>query len=150
MRRDELVLRLIALDRAVHCAVLTVLGLGALAFAADPARAAALSIGGRGLPEALTGGRSLTLVGAMLLVYALAEGVEAVGLWRRRRWAEYLTFLVTASLLPLELVALFDHPSALRAAALAINLAVVVYLVLAKRLFGLRRPVSVVSQSAMQ
>ena len=30
-----------------------------------------------------------------LAVYALVEGVEAIGLWYQRRWAEYLTFLVT-------------------------------------------------------
>src|SRR3954466_8856668 len=42
----------------------------------------------------------LTLVGAVFAAYALVEGVEAVGLWFQRRWAEYLTFLVTASLLP--------------------------------------------------
>ena len=49
-----------------------------------------------------TSSSHLHLLGAVLLVYGAVEGVEAVGLWYQRRWAEYLTFLVTASLLPLE------------------------------------------------
>ena len=40
---------------------------------------------------------------------ALLEGIEAVGLWYQRRWAEYLTFLVTASLLPFEIYEI-AHP----------------------------------------
>ena len=39
----------------------------------------------------------------MILAYAAVEGIEAFGLWYQRRWAEYLTFIVTASLLPLEI-----------------------------------------------
>ena len=49
--------------------------------------------------------RSGTLheVGAALLGYGLLEGVEAVGLWYAKRWAEYLTFIATTLLLPLEI-----------------------------------------------
>jgi uncharacterized membrane protein (DUF2068 family) len=96
--------RLIALDRAVHCAVLAVLGGGALTVA--------------GRPE----------LGVVLLAYAAAEGVEAAGLWRRRRWAEYMTFAVTASLLPLELALVWERPTALRIGALLVNAAVAAYL----------------------
>ena len=48
--------------------------------------------------------RSGTLreVGIALLAYGLLEGVEAVGLWFTKRWAEYLTFLATHVLLPFE------------------------------------------------
>ena len=45
---------------------------------------------------------TLTKIGARVAAYALLEGAEAVGLWYRRRWAEYLTFVATAALLPLE------------------------------------------------
>jgi uncharacterized membrane protein (DUF2068 family) len=85
-----------------------------------------------------TSSSHLHLVGGVLLVYALIEGIEAVGLWRQRRWAEYLTFLVTTSLLPLEIYELANRATVFKAIAFVINVAVVVYLLRAKRLFGLR------------
>ncbi len=51
-------------------------------------------------------------------VYAVIEGVEAVGLWKERRWAEYLTAVATAGFLPLEIIELVDKVSALRVIAL--------------------------------
>ena len=68
----------------------------------------------------------------------MVEGVEAVGLWYQKRWAEYLTFIVTASLLPLEIYELAQRLTAFKILAFVINVAVVAYLLLAKRLFGLR------------
>jgi uncharacterized membrane protein (DUF2068 family) len=70
--------------------------------------------------------------------YAVVEGVEAVGLWRQRRWAEYLTALATAGFLPLEIHELVRKVTPTRIVALVVNLAVLVYLVYAKRLFGVR------------
>ena len=70
--------------------------------------------------------------------YALLEGAEAVGLWYGKRWAEYLTFLATILLLPLEIYELTEKVSWFKIGALCINLAIAVYLLLAKRLFGLR------------
>jgi len=66
------------------------------------------------------------------------EGVEAVGLWLQKRWAEYLTFLATTLFLPLEVYELTKTVSPFKVIALIINLAVVIYLLYAKRLFGLR------------
>ena len=74
----------------------------------------------------------------MILAYAAIEGVEAVGLWYQKRWAEYLTFIVTTSLLPLEIYEIANKLSPFKILAFIINLAVVIYLLLAKRLFGLR------------
>ena len=85
-----------------------------------------------------TSSSHLHLLGAVLLAYGAVEGIEAVGLWYQRRWAEYLTFLVTASLLPLEIYEIVNRATVFKVLALLVNVAVVVYLLLAKRLFGLR------------
>jgi uncharacterized membrane protein (DUF2068 family) len=61
-----------------------------------------------------------------------------VGLWRNKRWAEYLTFIATTALVPFEVYELSNGVSAFKLVALIINLAVVIYLLLAKRLFGVR------------
>jgi uncharacterized membrane protein (DUF2068 family) len=76
--------------------------------------------------------------GIALLLYALLEGVEAVGLWLGRRWAEYLTFVATTVLLVPEVYELLHRVTALKLIGFLINVAVVIYLLFAKRLFGLR------------
>ncbi len=45
------------------------------------------------------------------LTYAAVFAVEGVGLWMQKRWAEWLTSIITASLVPLELWELFHRPS---------------------------------------
>lgn len=81
---------------------------------------------------------TLWRIGVILACYALLEGVEAVGLWFTKRWAEYLTFVATTLLLVPEVYGLMGSVSPLKVLTLAINSAVVVYLLVAKRLFGLR------------
>ncbi len=61
-----------------------------------------------------------------------------VGLWQQRRWAEYLTFLVTTSLLPLEIYEIVEGATAFKVFALVVNVVIVAYLLYAKRLFGYR------------
>jgi uncharacterized membrane protein (DUF2068 family) len=61
-----------------------------------------------------------------------------VGLWYAKRWAEYLTFVAITVLVPIEIYELSLSVSVFKLLTLAINLAIVVYLLLAKRLFGLR------------
>ncbi len=62
-------------------------------------------------------------------VYAAVFLVEGVGLLLRRRWAEYLTVIATASLLPLEVYELVERERAARALIVAANLAIVLYLI---------------------
>ena len=66
------------------------------------------------------------------------EGVEAVGLWRERRWAEYLTAVATAGFLPFEVHELIKRITVLRVGALVVNVAILAWLVWRKRLFGVR------------
>jgi uncharacterized membrane protein (DUF2068 family) len=159
--RDKVVLRLIAVDRAFHFVVLGLLGLAVLLFASHEASLkhsfyrvlTALQSGVAGGPVQQAGHvgilgeldklftlRSGTLheVGFGLLGYAVLEGVEAVGLWLTRRWAEYLTFLATVVLLPLEVYEIVHRGTVLKVIGFLINVAIAVYLIYAKRLFGLR------------
>jgi uncharacterized membrane protein (DUF2068 family) len=157
--RDRYVLRLIAIDRALHCVVLILLAVAVFLFAANKAvlyqdfmRIVTSMQGGMGGPVNTTAGgavraltrlfaisiHSLTLTGVALAGYALLEGVEANGLWHGRRWAEYLTFVAAGLLIPLEIYEIMHRPTALKALTLAINVAIVAYLALAKRLFGIR------------
>jgi uncharacterized membrane protein (DUF2068 family) len=159
--RDKIVLRAIAIDRAFHFVILALLGIGVIAFASHEAslRNAYYRIltdlqgGVAGGPVQNSGHvgilheldrlfslRSGTLreVGIALLGYGALEGVEAIGLWFGKRWAEYLTFVATTILLPLEIYEIVHHRSLLKIIGFVINLAVVAWLLYAKRLFGLR------------
>jgi uncharacterized membrane protein (DUF2068 family) len=158
---DRVVLRLIAADRVLHFVILTVLGVAVLAFAADRAKlhdrfyqfVTSLQTAIAGGPVSTTGHVGIvhdldklftlskgTLIeaGIALLGYAVLEGVEAVGLWYGKRWAEYLTFIATVLFLPFEIYELTERVSPLKVIGFVINLAVVVYLIYAKRLFGVR------------
>ena len=81
---------------------------------------------------------ALLIIAAALVGYALIELVEGVGLWFLKRWAEYFTVVATAAFLPLEIYELTEKVTWLRIGALLFNIAAVVYLLLTKRLFGLR------------
>lgn len=81
---------------------------------------------------------TLTVVSVLLAAYALVELVEAVGLWLAKRWGEYFAVVATAAFIPLEIYELIDKRSGFKLVTLAINILAVVYLLLAKRLFGLR------------
>ena len=157
--RDRYVLRLIALDRALHFLVLGVLSGGLFLFAnnktmlhSDFTRILKDLQGGLGGPVNnsqhgivhdlqrlfAVSVHNLYLIAAGAAAYAALEGVEAVGLWLGRRWAEYLTFIATVVFVPYEIYELTKSITWLKVLALVINLAIVVYLLLAKRLFGLR------------
>jgi uncharacterized membrane protein (DUF2068 family) len=81
---------------------------------------------------------SLTLLAAGAAGYAAIEAVEATGLWLGRRWGEYFAMVATSLGLPLEIYDLTRKVSATALVLFAINLALVLYLVITKRLFGIR------------
>jgi uncharacterized membrane protein (DUF2068 family) len=157
--RDRYVLRLIAIDRMLHFLVLGALAAAVLLFAGDRVALNAEFTrilndlqGGVGGPMANSKHgivhdlqllfsvsiRNLYLLGAAISAYALLEGVEAIGLWFGKRWAEYLTFVATVVFIPYEVSELIKGVTALKLVAFVINVAVAVYLLYAKRLFGLR------------
>jgi uncharacterized membrane protein (DUF2068 family) len=67
-------------------------------------------------------------VAPLALAYAAVFTVEGVGLLARRRWAEWLTVVVTVSFIPLEIYELFRHVSAAKVVALVLNVAIAGYL----------------------
>jgi uncharacterized membrane protein (DUF2068 family) len=155
--RDKVVLRVIAIDRALHFVVLAVVAVAVFVFAARQAQLRGTAykvltdiqsgLGGqpsghgllhdvRKLFDVQTG--TLTKIGLVIAAYAALEGAEAIGLWFQLRWAEYLTFIATTALLPVEIYELSRTLSPLKIVTFLLNVAVVVYLLLAKRLFGLR------------
>jgi uncharacterized membrane protein (DUF2068 family) len=64
----------------------------------------------------------------LTLTYATVFAIEGIGLWMQRRWAEWLTVIITASLIPMELWELFHRPSLGAAGVLIANMLIVGYL----------------------
>ncbi len=81
---------------------------------------------------------TLHLIAVALAIYAAIEFGEAIGLWLLKRWGEYFAAVATAIFLPYELYEITEKVTAIRVGAFIINVAAVVYLLLTKRLFGLR------------
>src|SRR5215831_18321908 len=82
--------------------------------------------------------RVLTWLAVAAVGYAVIEIVEAVGLWLLKRWGEYFAMIATSFGIPYEIYDLTTKVTVLRVGAFAINVALVVYLVVTKRLFGVR------------
>jgi uncharacterized membrane protein (DUF2068 family) len=81
---------------------------------------------------------TLTLLAVGLAAYVAIEVAEGVGLWLARRWGEYFAMVATSLGLPLEILDLSRKVTATALIFLAVNLALVAYLVVTKRLFGVR------------
>ena len=82
--------------------------------------------------------RTLVLLALGAAAYAVLEVVEGIGLWLLKRWGEYFAMVVTSIFLPYEIYDLTAKVTVLRLLAFLVNLALVVYLVVTKRLFGVR------------
>jgi uncharacterized membrane protein (DUF2068 family) len=91
------------------------------------------------LHEAFTANsRTLGFIAIGLAGYAVIEAIEGVGLWLVKRWGEYFAMIATSLGLPYEIYELTNKVTVLRVAAFVVNLGLVLYLVLTKRLFGVR------------
>lgn len=71
----------------------------------------------------------LWLIAGFSAVYASVRFIEAYGLWRERRWAEWLAALSAGVYVPVEIYELAQRASWLKFGALGLNLAVVGYMV---------------------
>jgi uncharacterized membrane protein (DUF2068 family) len=82
--------------------------------------------------------RTLGYLAIGLAAYAIIELVEGTGLWLLKRWGEYFAMVATSIFLPYEIYDLTVKFTVLRLLTFLVNLALVVYLVVSKRLFGVR------------
>jgi uncharacterized membrane protein (DUF2068 family) len=81
----------------------------------------------------------LRQISAAIFVIAALDALEGTGLVLEQAWAEFVTLILTASLLPLELWELLRKMTWMKLGLIAINLAVVVYLVFYVRMRMIER-----------
>jgi uncharacterized membrane protein (DUF2068 family) len=81
--------------------------------------------------------RLLRRIVEVFFIYAGLDLVEGIGLYLEKTWAEYLTLVITASFLPLEVVEIFKKLTLLRVGLLAVNAMVFIYLL--KLVMGRKR-----------
>jgi len=72
--------------------------------------------------------RQLFVVGIVLLIYAAMFTIEGIGLLLLKHWAEWMTVITTSGLIPFEIYEMAERPSWLKALAMAVNVAIAVYL----------------------
>ena len=72
---------------------------------------------------------TLEALSAGTLIYSLIFFAEGIGLLRGKRWAEYLTIIVTFSFIPFELYELVEAASVLKIVTLVVNVAIAGYLI---------------------
>jgi uncharacterized membrane protein (DUF2068 family) len=82
--------------------------------------------------------RTLAWLTVAAVGYAVVELIEGAGLWLGKRWGEYFAVVATGVGLPFEVYELTEKITVLRILAFAINLALVAYLIISRRLFGVR------------
>ena len=78
--------------------------------------------------------RTVEEVAAGSFIYATLLLVEGIGLCRRKRWAEFLTVGITASLLPFEFYELSHRLTATGVIITLVNIAILWYLIVQLRL----------------
>jgi uncharacterized membrane protein (DUF2068 family) len=64
----------------------------------------------------------------VFFIYAGLDLIEGIGLYLEKTWAEFLTLVITASFLPLEVFEIFNKLTLFRVGLLAVNVMVFIYL----------------------
>ena len=139
---DNRMIRVIAFFKLVNASLLIAVGVAALrllhedlanTFAAWAPRLG-LGPGSRFVGRVMLEAAKLTPtkvkdLAAGSFIYAGLFVTEGVGLWFLKRWAEWLTVIITASLLPVEIYEIARHPGVVKVLLLVINAALVAYLI---------------------
>ena len=128
--------------KLIKAALLLALAVGALEFA-NPATAEALRHWARASGVAAShelirrvlasvlavDAAAMVKIGAVSLLYAALFVTEGVGLSLRKTWAEYLTAIMTGSLIPFEIYELFRGVTLPKLVVTLVNIAVLGYLI---------------------
>ena len=142
--KDNRLLRILAAYKLFKALILVVAGIGALRLLhhndADNivthlAAKLGLRPGGRYLDLALAKLANIPPqdfrdLGIGSFVYAALFLTEGIGLWLMKPWAEWFTAIITASLIPLEILEIHHEPTLPHVIVLLLNVVVVAYLVL--------------------
>lgn len=136
------VLRLIAVFKFLKAATLIATGIGALklvhadlgAVVEDWVAMLNLDPGGKLVSHAIQKATNLSPhrireLGIVSFIYAGLFLAEGTGLWLQRRWGEWLTIIITGSLVPVEIYETIHRSTALKGLVLLLNTAVVIYLI---------------------
>ena len=160
----DTVVRLIILERAVRGTLVFILGVALLTRSRNVVSlvrqwAAELDVNPerRLIPRILStllrpigqfSSRTVLLIGIGALLFGMLELTEAIGLARRRRWAEYLTVIAGCIGIPFEVMEVLNRQTPVRISILLINVAIVIYLAWQKHLFGLRGGVATETETS--
>jgi uncharacterized membrane protein (DUF2068 family) len=143
-KQNNGLLRLIAIFKLFKALTLIAVGIGALhlGYKGNPVDSVAHLVarfgfnpGGHYLDQVLAKLANLPPkdfkeLGIGSFVYAALFLTEGVGLWLAKRWAEWFTTIITASLVPLEIYEIAHQPTVTKVIVLLFNLAIVAYLIL--------------------
>ena len=160
----DTIVRLIILERAIRGSLVFILGLALLTRSQSIVNlvrgwVAQLNVNPerRLIPRTLLtvlrpiGGfstRTVLIIGVGALLFGALELTEAIGLARRRRWAEYLTVIAGCIGIPFEVGEVMRRQTPIRISILLINIAIVIYLAWQKHLFGLRGGVATETETS--
>jgi uncharacterized membrane protein (DUF2068 family) len=139
--RHDRLLPWIAAERAFRAVLLLALGIALVTHPhanwakdiSDVARHLGLDPNGNGIHKLLDKVRRISprqevFFGVVALGYAVLEGAEAYGLFRRRRWGEWLTVVATSLLLIPEGWEIAKRATVLKVGGVIVNLLIVAYL----------------------
>jgi uncharacterized membrane protein (DUF2068 family) len=140
-RTSPAALRTVAVFEATKGTVVLLLGLGLLALLHKDVEQAAesllahihygsehrLSRAFLNAASKMTDSRLWALTAASM-AYATVRYVEAYGLWNRRVWAEWFALLSGALYLPWEIYKLIERPNWIHVGVIALNVAIVLYM----------------------
>jgi uncharacterized membrane protein (DUF2068 family) len=138
---DPRLIRLIAWFKLLNAVLLIALGVGVLkllntdvtSVLEQLARRLGLGPGSRFVGRVILNAATVTPnrikdLGVGSFIYAGLFLTEGIGLWFMKRWAEWLTVIVTSSLVPVETYEIYRHPTAIKVLLLILNLVVVGFL----------------------